>query len=288
MLASVATKPSIAIVGAGTLAQALAPALHRAGYRIEEIVSRSGKESRRRAQTLARRVRSRAVTNENARLNADIVWLCVTDDAIAESARALGPLVNWRGKTAFHSSGALSSDQLAPLKRRGAAVASVHPMMTFVRNAVTSLQGVAFALEGDTRAFRLGKRIAQDLGGVPFRIDKESKVLYHAMGSFTSPLVVAVLALAGRVAEAAGIPRAKLSAAIPPILRKTFDNYMRDGATGAFSGPINRGDLQTVKKHLDALKKVPLAREAYVALARAATEMLPVKRKQELLRLLRK
>jgi predicted short-subunit dehydrogenase-like oxidoreductase (DUF2520 family) len=111
-------------------------------------------------------------------------------------------------------------------------------------------------------------------------------VLYHAMGSFTSPLVVAVLALAERVAEEAGIPRAKLSTAMQPILRKTFENYMAGGAAVAFSGPINRGDLETVRKHLAALKKVPLARSAYLALARAAAEMLPVKRKKELLSLL--
>lgn len=288
MLGRVASKPSIAIVGAGTLAQALAPALRQAGYRIREILSRNERESRRRARALARKVRAEAVTAENARLDADVVWLCVTDDAIAASAGALAKLSDWRGKMAFHASGALSSDELAPLRRRGAAVASVHPMMTFVRGANTGFAGVAFGLEGDVKARLQGRRIARDLGGVPFDVRKQSKVLYHAMGSFTSPLVIAVLTLAECVADAAGIPRAKLSAAIPPILRKTFDNYMRGGASAAFSGPINRGDLQTVKKHLAALKEVPLARDAYVALARAAATKLPVKRKQELLSLLEK
>jgi predicted short-subunit dehydrogenase-like oxidoreductase (DUF2520 family) len=288
MLGRVTSKPSITIVGSGNLAQALGPALRRAGYRIKEVISRNSETSRRRARDLARRVGARATTAQRAHLDAEIVWLCVTDDAIAGAANALALASDWRGKMALHSSGALTADQLAPLRRRGAAVASVHPMMTFVRGAGTGFAGVAFAVEGDAAARRQGRRIARDLGGVPFEIHKESKVLYHAMGSFTSPLVVAVLALAERVADTAGIPRAKLTAAMQPILRKTFENYMRGGAAAAFSGPINRGDLETVRKHLTALQKVPLARDAYVALARAAAETLPVKRKGELVKLLRK
>ena len=279
-------KPSIAIIGAGNLAQALAPALSRAGYPIAEIVSREGAESRRRAQALSRRVRARAVTVANARITADVVWFCVTDDAIASSARTVAAGADWHGKIALHSSGALSSAELAPLQAQGAAIASVHPMMTFVRSSAPGMKAVPFALEGDDKAVRLGRRIALDLGGVPFRIGRESKVLYHAMGSFASPLVVAVLAVAERVAAQAGIPRAKIPAAMRPILRKTFENYLSNGAAAAFSGPINRGDLETVKKHLADLRKVPRAREAYLALARAAAEMLPVKNRAAIMRLL--
>lgn len=280
-----ARKPTITIVGAGNLAHALAPALRRAGYRIAEIVSRGANESRRRAQTLARRVHARATASEEASWNADVVWLCVTDDAIAQTARALAASADWQGKIALHSSGALTSDQLSPLQRRGAAVGSVHPMMTFVRNGGTGLKGVAFALEGDAKAIRLGRRVAQDLGGVPFRISKENKVLYHAMGSFSSPMIVAVLALAERIATAAGIPRGKVPAAMRPILVKTFENYLRNGAAAAFSGPINRGDVETIRKHLAELQKVPFAQEVYTALGRAAVDMLPGQRKAEILRL---
>jgi predicted short-subunit dehydrogenase-like oxidoreductase (DUF2520 family) len=281
-----ARKPSIAIVGAGNLAQTLAPALRRAGYRISEIISRAGAESRRRARALARRLRTKARDHEHARLDADIIWLCVTDDAIAETAQRLAARESWRTKTVLHSSGALSSDELAPLRLKGAAVGSVHPMMTFVRNTGTGMKDVAFALEGDTKAVRQGRKIALELGGIPFRIAKESKVLYHAMGSFSSPMVVIVLALGETIAATAGIPRQKIPAAIRPILLKTIDNYLRTGSAGAFSGPINRGDIATVRKHLTDLQKVPLARAAYVALAHAATEMLPVRNKDELLRLL--
>jgi predicted short-subunit dehydrogenase-like oxidoreductase (DUF2520 family) len=284
--ACVPPKPTITIIGAGNLAQTLAPALHRAGYRIEEVVSRGGPDSRRRANKLARRVHARAVNTENASLAARVIWFCITDDAIAESARTLANRTDWRRKIAFHSSGALSSGLLSVLQDRGASIGSVHPMMTFVRNSAAGMKGVPFALEGDPQAVSIGRRIALDLGGVPFHIAKENKVLYHAMGSFSSPMVVAVLALAERIAAAAGIPRSKIPAAMRPILLKTVENYLKNGAAAAFSGPINRGDVNTVRKHLAELQKVPLAREAYIALARAAVEMLPVKRKKELLKVL--
>src|SRR5262249_29068359 len=124
------------------------------------------------------------------------------------------------------------------------------------------------------------------LGAIPFRIAKESKVLYHAMGSFSSPMVVIVLSLGEQIAKSAGIPRQKIPAAMRPILLKTIDNYLRSGSAGAFSGPINRGDIDTVRKHLADLRKVPQARVAYVALARAAAELLPVNKREEILGLL--
>ena len=286
MLASVAHKPNIAIVGAGNLAQALAPALRRAGYRISEVVSRGTSDSRRRARTLARRIPAKATDYERAHLDAEIIWLCVTDDAIAETAKLLAERKSWRGKTVVHSSGALSSEELVALKSRGATIGSIHPMMTFVRNAGTGMKSVAFALEGDAKAVRLGRKIAQDLGGIPFRISKDSKVLYHAMGSFSSPMVVIVLALGEQIARAAGIPRQKIPAAMRPILLKTIDNYLQHGSAGAFSGPINRGDVATVSKHLAELQKIPVARAAYLALARAAAEMLPVRNRDGLAQLL--
>src|SRR5579859_2893475 len=120
-----ASTPSITLIGAGNLAGALALALCQAGYRIDEIVSRPG--SLPRARRLARRVQAHAVTSSNARLSADIIWLCVNDDAIRSSAEEYAPAVSWKGKIGLHSSGALASDELRPLKRRGAVVASAHP-----------------------------------------------------------------------------------------------------------------------------------------------------------------
>ena len=90
-----------------------------------------------------------------ARLDGDLVWFCVPDREIARAARQLADAADWQGKVALHSSGALASDELRGLRLRGAAVASVHPLMTFVLGSVPSLKGVPFAFEGDPAAVRV-------------------------------------------------------------------------------------------------------------------------------------
>lgn len=204
------------------------------------------------------------------------MWITVPDDAIAGVARLLARSQEWKGMTVFHSSGALTSDVLAPLRERGAHVASVHPMMTFVRNAVPVMEGVSFALEGDSAAVKVARTIVRGLGGHAFTIRKQDKVLYHVFGSFASPLVIALLAALEEVALAAGIGKADVKPVMAPLLQQTLRNYLKQGAPAAFSGPLVRGDVATVGKHLEALNKLPEAREVYLALARTAVKRLPV------------
>ncbi len=274
-------KPSITIVGPGNLGSALALELHRAGYPISAIVRRSTSKITR-PKALARRVKAELVVLGERQLDADIVWLTVPDDAIAAVARELAPSQSWKGKIVFHSSGALTSEELAPLWEKGAWVASVHPLMTFVAGKKPSWRGVSFAMEGDDDATRMAKQIATDLGGRPFEIDPRSKVLYHAFGAFASPLVIALMSAMEQVAEAAGISREKAKEMMQPLLGETLNNYLRADAASAFSGPLVRGDVQTVRKHLTSLQQIPEAREVYVALAKAAIERLPVKNKEAL------
>src|SRR3954465_6507007 len=105
-------KPSIAIVGAGTLARALAPSLREAGYRVREVVSRDGKGARARAAAVARGSGARAATLRGAKRGAGGGWLCVSDSGIAEVAGEIARRRDWKGKVALHSSGALGSDEL--------------------------------------------------------------------------------------------------------------------------------------------------------------------------------
>ncbi len=212
-----------------------------------------------------------------ARILSEIVWFCVPDAAIAGAAASLTGAADWHGKIALHSSGALTSDELDGLRRVGAMVASVHPLMTFVRGSRPLLNGVPFALEGSPKAVRAARAIIQDLGGQSFTIRKQQKEAYHAWGMFASPLLTALLAAGERVAGAAGVSRTAARERMLPILSQTLANYARLGAAGGFSGPIARGDVATVAKHLRVLQRVRGAREIYVALARAAVRDLPAK-----------
>jgi predicted short-subunit dehydrogenase-like oxidoreductase (DUF2520 family) len=281
-------KPNISIVGPGRLGAALAVALYEAQYSIEEIVSRDRADSLQRARRLAKELSSRAIAMSEARLSAHVVWICVGDDSICDCAESLAQLHPgiWKGKVVFHSSGALASDELKSLRKRGALVASVHPMMSFVHAAKPSLAGVTFALEGDAAALRVAHAIVRALKGNCISIAKKDKSLYHAWGGFSSPLIVAELATADLIARKIGIAPEMARKTLAPILRQTIENYVAHGPAAAFSGPIVRGDVETVRRHLDVLKKVPQAREVYIALARAAARELPAGKRAELQKLL--
>jgi predicted short-subunit dehydrogenase-like oxidoreductase (DUF2520 family) len=286
-LAKRSQTPRITIVGAGNLARALAMSLHAAGYKIEQIVARGRTASLRSARCLAARVGAVAATVQKARISADIVWFCVPDGAIREAAISVERSTDWRDKVALHSSGALTSDELSRLRKRGANVASVHPLMTFVRGSDPSFAGVPFAIEGDARGTRIARAIVLRLRGEPFGIEKKNKPAYHAWGMFASPLLDALLVTNERVAEAAGVERTAARKRMLPILRQTLANYESLGAAVSFSGPIARGDLETAKKHLRVLKNIPGALAVYVALARVALRDLPAKNLSALRKILK-
>jgi predicted short-subunit dehydrogenase-like oxidoreductase (DUF2520 family) len=331
---STARKPTVAIVGAGSLATFLAVALDDAGFTITEIVARDSPRSRRKARHLAVKVGTRTATADSAALDAALLWFCVPDREIRGAASALAARLavrawpvetglapspsgtvtipstraaasrvstgaahkqgrppaklDYKVRFAFHSSGALVSRELEPLRQAGAAVASVHPLMTFVAGARPSLTGVPFAVQGDAAATRVARRIVRQLGGESFSLPASRKAAYHAWATMTSPLLLAYLVTLEEAARAAGLSRQDARRKSLPIIRQTLANYSRLGPARSFSGPLVRGDAATVAKHLAALKKYPGAREIYVALARAALRGLPVKNQNELKRWLRK
>ena len=295
-----ADRPRIAIVGAGNLGSALAVALHRAGYPVDAIIGRAGRSSSGRPsfksqaniRKLAKAVHARVLADSLEGLRADVIWFSVPDGEIHRASkdfaeRARWTRAEWRKKIALHSSGALGSDELAVLRRQGAAVASVHPMMTFVGGAAPSLRGVPFALEGDARAVRAARGIVLNLGGDAYAIRKADKAAYHAWGTFASPLLTALLATTEQVAALAGVKRTSSRRRMMPILKQTVENYATRDPQDAFSGPIIRGDIETVERHLRALSESPVARDVYRALARAAVELLPGKNKGEMKNALR-
>jgi predicted short-subunit dehydrogenase-like oxidoreductase (DUF2520 family) len=276
----------VSIVGAGNLGTALALTLPSAGCEVKFIAVRAKNRRFRLAKALARKVKARLVEFGKQPLDTDLVWITVPDDSIAQVANRLADTQDWKGRMVVHSSGALTSDELARLRTKGAKVASVHPMMTFVRSSVPDMAEVAFAIEGDAVAVRAARKIVERVGGYAFPIRKQNKVLYHAFGSFASPLVVALMASLEQVAQAAGIRQRDIKGVMLPLLLQTLRNYLYKDAASAFSGPLVRGDVATVRKHLEALQVAPEAREVYVALARAALKNLPVKNRRTLHRAL--
>jgi predicted short-subunit dehydrogenase-like oxidoreductase (DUF2520 family) len=283
-------KPRIVMVGAGSLASALAVSLHQAGYVIEQIIARTSGASLQQAKRLASEIGASATAlgrdKSAINVNAEIVWFCVPDGAIAGAAQSLATAIDWTGKVALHSSGALTSSELNVLRRRGAAVGSAHPLMTFVRGSRSTLAGVPFAVEGDRKAAQAARAIVKNLGAEAYPIRAEDKAAYHAWGTFASPLFTALLATCEQAAAGAVVKRNVARKRMLPMLKQTLANYEAFGAAGTFSGPIVRGDVETVKRHVAILHKAPVAQAVYIALARAALVYLPAKNKDSLRRIL--
>lgn len=246
-------RPKVAVVGAGALGTALAHALGRVDYPLAAVVSRRAD----RAQALAASVGA-SVGGAVAELPAEaaLVVCCVPDDALAGLARTLAADgTGWQDRVVLHTSGALTAGVLAPVAEAGAAVGSWHPLQTFA----ASTDGEAFAsiyvaLEGDKPAVEAGQRLARALGARTLTLAPEAKVRYHLAASMASNYLVTLLALVGEVLGDVGIGRQEAAALVRPLVDGTWRNLATLLPEDALTGPVVRGDAETVAGHLDALR----------------------------------
>jgi len=190
-------------------------------------------------------------------LEPELVLLCVPDRAIAEVAAAVAP-----GPWLAHVSGATSLAALDPHTRRFA----VHPLQTFTKSrGAEQLDGAWAAVTGETDEARaLGFWLAETLGLRSFELDDGARSTYHAGAAVASNYLVTLRAAAGRLLEEAGAP----PEALDPLMRRTIENDFE------LTGPIARGDWDTVERHLDAIREhAPELEELYLALARTTAHV---------------
>ena len=159
---------------------------------------------------------------------------------------------------ALHTSGALSSDVLSELKARGWSTGSLHPLIS-VTDPQTPLAGAFWCVEGEPRAVRLAKRIVRDLGGTSFSINSAEKPLYHAAAVMTAGHVTALFDVALEMLVACGLTRKTARQILQPLLASAVHNLETKDPAQALTGSFARGDVETVKRHLAALKDHKLA-----------------------------
>ena len=268
-------KTDVAVIGPGNWGSSLLAALRRAGIPVSEVVSR--------------RRRKGSVILGDAHLNAQILWLCVSDGAIAE---VVASIVERRrtlsGQVVVHSSGALTVSALKVARRAGAAVASVHPVMSFPTRRIVSLKDVLFGVEAQQSEIRRKLyALIRVIGGRPFAIQSAKKALYHAAGTLASPLLVSELSAAMTTACMAGLSARESRAYVGALAQVTVRNVFEGGESKSFSGPFARGDVATIRLHLQALHAHPILDEIYRSLARQAVEALAVRRQNDLRSLLK-
>jgi predicted short-subunit dehydrogenase-like oxidoreductase (DUF2520 family) len=204
-------------------------------------------------------------TAASSRISSDVLVLAVPDDAISSVAAAIAPSA--RCRIAFHLSGALASEAIAPLRGSGAAIGSFHPLRAFRGEEGERLAGAFVAIEGDPAACDAADRFARALGAAPHRIAREAKPLYHAGATMAAGGSVALLSAATRAWEAAGIPEPDARAALAGLAADAVAGVAGRPFFEAFTGPVARRDVGTVRSHLAALEKSPELRRLYVLLA---------------------
>ncbi len=268
-----------AIIGAGNWGSSLAAGVVAAGIPLREVVVR--KASRRRFGGVA------VVGWERAKLDAEILWICVPDGEIAGVAERMAERRgDLRGQLVLHSSGALTVEVLEAARRAGASVAGIAPVFSFPTREPVSLAGVMFVVESAAGRGRKAMALVRKLGGRPIEISSDSKVLYHAAATMASPLLVSALQAAVEMAGLAGLRGKDAEAVVKVLAKASLGNFFEKGAGRSFSGAFARGDAGTVELHLQGLLGHPTLSDLYMALARNAVSSLPVRNGLELKRVL--
>jgi predicted short-subunit dehydrogenase-like oxidoreductase (DUF2520 family) len=249
---------TFAVVGPGRAGTTLAVALVARGWSPAAVAGRSidAPSTIRVAELLG----ATAAEVADAGRAADLVVVATPDAVIAETAAALAPGVR-SGALVVHLSGACGLEELDKLRtiRSDVELGSLHPLQSLptVELGVERLAGSWCAIDGPPAV----ERLAVSLGLRPIRVDPSQRAQYHAAATVAANHLVALLAQAMRLADACGVP----PAALLPLVRATVDNVDALGTRDALTGPVARGDADTVARHLDAL--APEERVAYRALA---------------------
>lgn len=277
---------SVSIIGAGRLGTALAHALKRAGHRVDLVITNHASSARRAA--LATSVPIAVAFDHLERSNSairrllatDLLLISTPDDAIEPVAKAVAEIFRRQtrrlkpgAKIVFHTSGALSAEILDPLREAGFAAGSLHPLVSVARSASPDIfRNAYFCIEGERRALQVARAIVKQLGGQSFSIASESKPLYHAAAAMSSGHLVALFDLATEMLARCGISRRRAEAILVPLVESTVKNIAANGAAKALTGPLARGDLATVKKHLAAMEAKGLfdAAEIYASIGKRA------------------
>lgn len=235
-----ATAPRVRIVGRGRAGGSFIGALTAAGWSVDPIAHDAPDLNR-------------------AADDVDLVLLCVPDAAIAVTAAAIDAV---EGVAVAHCAGAAALDVLAPHGRR----ASVHPLVSLPDAVVGGrrLPGAWFAIAGDDVA----RQVVDALGGHAVEVPDEARVRYHAAAAIASNHLVALLGQVERVAAGVGVPLV----AFLDLARGSLDNVAERGPRAALTGPVARGDVETVRAHLAALPEAE--RAAYLALADQAARLV--------------
>ncbi|MFO8009664.1 MAG: DUF2520 domain-containing protein [Dehalococcoidia bacterium] len=258
-------KPTIGFIGAGTVGTALAVRLFEQGYPVIAVASRS----RSSADKLAEKVNEcKAYENKQAVADrCDLVFVTTPDDDVLDVVNEL----KWHGaQSVVHCSGVDSLDVLEKAKTDGAQVGGFHPLQTFasVTHAIQNLPGSTFALEAEGPLLETLREMAESLQGKCVTLGEGDKPLYHAAAVIACNYMVTLMKMATDLWQTFGVSPEEATEALMPLVRGTVNNIENVGLPDCLTGPIARGDIGTITKHLEIMEeRVPEIASTYRELA---------------------
>jgi predicted short-subunit dehydrogenase-like oxidoreductase (DUF2520 family) len=261
-----------AIIGAGKVGSTLGKVLVENGHRIDCIVSRTTKSARAAGTFIG----CRSISTDLAAIprSVNLILITTPHSAIEEVARNLALLDrSFRGVSVCHASGMLTAAALDPLKRKGATVFSFHPLQTFPRSfpprrILPHARHIPYGVDGSRAGVLAARRLAAALQGKVFLVPPHMRVFYHAACVVASNHLTTLLWILDTMYRTMN-PRGKdFLGLFAPIIAASLDNARVASPGGALTGPIARGGVETVARHLEALEQsAPEIVRAYAALS---------------------
>jgi predicted short-subunit dehydrogenase-like oxidoreductase (DUF2520 family) len=264
----------ISIIGVGRVGGALAIALSKKGFEIENLIVKTDDAAKRISDVFQPQTSITTLAGLSA-VTSDITFIATQDFEIERAAQSLAPKMKNRGSLVFHTSGSLSSEVLKSLRAVGCRTGSIHPLVS-LSDAVLGAEhfaGAYFCLEGEPEAVTAGNEIVARLGGKPFSIETKYKTLYHAAAVTACGHLVALIDAAIEMLAKCGLSDEQAKDTLLPLIKSTIENLEVQTPGEALTGTFARADVKTFEKHLAALENEVSdeAREIYLQLgARSA------------------
>lgn len=265
--------PETSIIGTGGLGTVLTQTLLAKKIPVKSVFNRTPKKAEELADTNEIEIWGSfpSALDDLGKL----VFITVSDDEIEKVARRLSQLSdNIEERIFIHCSGNGGADLLQSLKSKGSSVASFHPLQTFTSRAKPEdFKGIYFSIQGDREVFPLLQELAQQLGAEAFEVTKEQKSHLHAAAVMASNYLTALLDASVEIGTASGLSDEKVKKALLPLIRTTLRNTEHHSLSEALTGPIKRGDIITIKKHLSLLEEQSELRDLYCLLGLQAVRL---------------
>lgn len=267
------TTPDLTIIGPGAVGSSLLADALESGYSIRSVVLRS----KRSSCPESARLQAIPFSELTAEDLGDWVFVTTPDDRIGSVAARLASIVDadWHTKSVAHLSGVSASDLLDPLKELGARTASCHPLQPFVRGPGSAgFRDIHVTQEGE-QAFLLELgQFWERLGATPHNVTRIQKSQVHLSAVFLSNYLVSLASIAEELVQEV-IPDGDLQL-LEPLLQQTVTNLSMNGPSESLTGPIARGDLETLRMHMRLIEENPerttLYRHLGLVAARLAAE----------------